>query len=178
MPKNENDEIEKLKDELQKSKITIKKLESKIKELENKIKNNIVNDMESQEVIMTLTNTISMNEEKMKALEKENENHKNMIKSINEENIKQKDLDSKLYKMEDIISLNFTSTDQKINYSLPCVKNDIFAFVEEKLYKEFPEYRETNNFFVQKGQTILRFKTLKENNINPGFPILLIKPSE
>ena len=176
MPKNEKEEIEKLKNELEKSKITIKKLESKIEELENKLKNK-EDDNESQEIIMTLTDTLSKNEAKMKELEKENENNKNMIKSFNEENFKKLDLNSKLYKMEDIISVNFTSTDQKINYSLPCIKDDIFAVVEEKLYKEYPEYRETNNFFVQKGQTILRFKTLKENNINPGFPILLIKPS-
>ena len=177
MPKDEEEDIKKLKEELEKSKTIIKKLESKIKELENKLKNKL-DDNESQEIIMTLTNTISMNEERMKVLEKENENNKNIKKSLNEENIKKINLDSKLYKMEDIISVNFTSTDQKINFSLPCAKNDIFAVVEEKLYKVYPEYRETNNFFLQKGKTILRFKTLNENNINPGFPILLIKSSE
>ena len=39
----------------------------------------------------------------------------------------------------------FTSSDQKINYPIPCINTDIFAEVEEKLYKEYPEYRNTNN---------------------------------
>ena len=29
----------------------------------------------------------------------------------------------------------FTSTDQRINFAVPCVKNNTFAEVEEKLYK-------------------------------------------
>ena len=115
-------------------------------------------------------------EEERKKINIKHEEEMAKINAEHEENMKKME-NLNLYNLNDIISLNFSSTDQKINYSLACLKNDIFAVVEEKLYKEYPEYRETNNFFVQKGQTILRFKTLKENNINPGFPILLIKPS-
>ena len=98
------------------------------------------------------------------------------INAEHEENMKKME-NLNLYNLNDIISLNFSSTDQKINYSLACLKNDIFAVVEEKLYKEYPEYRETNNFFIQSGQSILRFKTLKENNIKPGLPIMLFNNS-
>ena len=115
-----------------------------------------------------------MDEEKMKS----HENSMIILKNMHEENMKIINSENKLYRIEDIISVNFTSTDQKINQSFPCAKNEIFAVIEEKLYKEYPEYRETNNYFVQKGQQILRFKTLEENKINPGFPILLIKPIE
>ena len=47
---------------------------------------------------------------------------------------------------------------------------------EEKLYKEYPEYRETNNRFLANGSEVLRFKTINENKIGSGKPIMLIKP--
>ena len=71
----------------------------------------------------------------------------------------------------------FTSSDQKINYHIPCINHDIFAEVEEKLYKEYPEYRETNNYFISNGKQILRFKTIVENNIGNGLPVILYIPS-
>ena len=37
--------------------------------------------------------------------------------------------------------------DQKIDLSILCIKTDIFAQIEEKLYQKYPEYRETNNNF-------------------------------
>ena len=165
--------------------------------MEYKLKDINENEKENQKLINSLKETISINEEKIYELEKEKEIHLNKIKKFEEErkkiNIKHEEEMAKineeheenmkkmenlnLYNLNDIISLNFSSTDQKINYSLPCLKNDIFAVVEEKLYKEYPEYRETNNFFIQSGQSILRFKTLKENNIKPGLPIMLFNNS-
>ena len=165
--------------------------------MEYKLKDINENEKENQKLINSLKETISINEEKIYELEKEKEIHLNKIKKFEEErkkiNIKHEEEMAKineeheenmkkmenlnLYNLNDIISLNFSSTDQKINYSLACLKNDIFAVVEEKLYKEYPEYRETNNFFIQSGQSILRFKTLKENNIKPGLPIMLFNNS-
>ena len=72
----------------------------------------------------------------------------------------------------------FTSSDQKIKFPIPCINTDIFAEVEEKLYKEYPEYRETNNFFISNGNQILRFKTIGENNIGNGLPVILNVPFE
>ena len=169
--------------------------------MEYKLKCINANEKENQKVINTLKEKIIKLEKeknnymnKIKEIEEEKkkifENYEEERKKINikheeemakinaehEENMKKME-NLNLYNLNDIISLNFSSTDQKINYSLPCLKNDIFAVVEEKLYKEYPEYRETNNFFVQSGQSILRFKTLKENNIKPGFPIMLLNDS-
>ena len=126
-------------------------------------------------------------EEEMKKINGQHEEEMKKIIELKKEKLKKGDIDikpgenleklksDKLYNLDEIISLNFTSTDQKINYSLPCVKNDTFAVVEEKLYKEFPEYRENNNYFIQSAQPILRFKTLKENKLKSGFPIILIQ---
>jgi len=49
--------------------------------------------------------------------------------------------------------------------------------VEEKLYKKFPEYRETNNCFLANGKEVLRFKTISENNIGNGLPVTMIIPN-
>ena len=169
--------------------------------MEYKLKDINANEKENQKVINTLMEKIIKLEKeknnymnKIKEIEEEEkkifENYEEERKKINikheeemarinaehEENMKKME-NLNLYNLNDIISLNFSSTDQKINYSLPCLKNDIFAVVEEKLYKEYPEYRETNNFFIQSGQSILRFKTLKENNIKPGLPIMLFNNS-
>ena len=72
---------------------------------------------------------------------------------------------------------NSTSVDQKINYTVPCLKSSIFAEVEEKLYQEYPEYREANNSFLANGMQILHFKTIEENNIRKGRPLMLLNPN-
>ena len=76
---------------------------------------------------------------------------------------------------EKIISVLFTSSDYKINYSLPCKDSTLFVKMEEKLYEEFPEYKETDNYFLVNGNKVKRFKTIKENNIKNGKPVLLYK---
>ena len=73
--------------------------------------------------------------------------------------------------------VNFISTDQKLFYAVPCPGNATFAEIEEKLYKEYPEYRETNNTFLANGKEILRFKTIDDNNIGNGKPVMLVKPT-
>ena len=83
-----------------------------------------------------------------------------------------------LYSLNDIIAINITTTDYKFNLPIKCTKNEIFAYIEEKLYKEYPEYRETNNYLLCKGRQILRFKTISENNIKDGTTIILILPNE
>ena len=78
--------------------------------------------------------------------------------------------------MNKIMSVNFISMDQKIHFSVPCIDSDTFAEVEEKLYKEFPEYRETNNNFIANGEPVLRFKTISQNKIGNGLPVTMILP--
>ena len=79
-------------------------------------------------------------------------------------------------KFSDVIYVHFISSDQKINYPIKCLKTDTFAEIEEKLYQQYSEYRETNNNFITKGKLILRFKKICENNIQDGDKIQLIKP--
>ena len=66
-----------------------------------------------------------------------------------------------------IISVNFVSIGfQDIqNYSIACKVTDKFTKLEEKLLEEYPRLREHEIFFEINTQRILRYKTLKENNI-------------
>ena len=75
-----------------------------------------------------------------------------------------------------IVAVKFTSTDQIINnFPITCLKSSVFAEIEEKLYKEYPQFRETNNTLIVNGGAVLRFKTIGENGINTGDTVTVIK---
>ena len=125
---------------------------------------------------------------KIKQLEYQLSNNKNEIYE-NKLILKNKEIDelkNKLNKLSlnnnpinrnQIMCVYFTSIDQKINRPIPCIDTDVFAEIEEKLYKEYPEYRETNNYFMANGKQVLRFKTIGDNKIGDGAPVILYKPS-
>ena len=66
-----------------------------------------------------------------------------------------------------IIAVNFVSMgNQDIgHYNLICKNNELFIKLEERLYKDFPKFKEFVTFFECKGKKIKRFKTMNENNI-------------
>ena len=72
-----------------------------------------------------------------------------------------------------IMVINFMSGDSVINEGIKCLKTDIFAEVEEKLYKIYEEYRGTNNLFLHAGNPVLRFKTIEENNIKNSDKVIM-----
>ena len=43
--------------------------------------------------------------------------------------------------------INFVSSDGIINEGIACIKTELFAQVEEKLYKIYEKNKETNNIF-------------------------------
>ena len=79
------------------------------------------------------------------------------------------------YPREQMLALNFISNDQTLHYAISCVKKDLFVDIEKHLYDKFPKYKETNNSFLVQGKIILRFKTIEENELENGIPILLIQ---
>lgn len=74
-----------------------------------------------------------------------------------------------------IMVINFISGDGNITQGIKCLKTDTFAEVEEQLYKIYDKYRESNNYFIFEGKTVLRFKTIEENNIKDGGKIIIEK---
>ena len=77
-----------------------------------------------------------------------------------------------------IMVINFISDDGMINQGIKCLKTELFAEVEEKLYKIYDKCRNTNNVFLHGGNIVLRFKTIEENNIKDADKILLQKFEE
>ena len=147
-----------LKNQLIKANKIIEQQKLKIEELQNKLNN-------YNNTINNYNNIINQKDNELNNLRTQLNNiNNNMNNNIN-------------INMNDIMSVNFISMDQNVHFSVRCLKTNTFAEVEEKLYKQYPEYRETNNNFIANGAQVLRFKTIAENKIGNGLPVTLIVPS-
>ena len=160
---NSQIEINNLKSELSKANKIIIVQKLKIDELQNKINN-------SNNIIYNLKNNIINYQNIINQKDIELNNIKNKL--LNNNNIQNNNIN-----FNDVMCVNFISGDQQVNYAVPCLKQNIFAEVEEKLYQQYPEYRETNNNFIANGNLVLRFKTIGENKIGNGNPVTLFIPS-
>ena len=133
----------------------------------------------AKKIIENLQNNKKENSN-IKILENENKNLKNQLylkeNEINQIKLKYKNNNqNKFVNLDDVMVINFISTDSSINKGIKCMETDTFAEVEEKLYQIYDEFRNTNNAFTINGRTILRFKNLKENKIKDGDSVILIK---
>ena len=156
-----SNEINNLKNELSKAKKIIEKQKLTINDLQNKLNNNTT-------IINNLNNTINNYQNIINQKELE---LNNLRSHLGNNNIR-KNVD-----FDDIMCVNFISSDQNVHYAASCPKTNTFAEIEEKLYKQYPQYRETNNNFIANGTQVLRFKTIAENKIGNGLPVTLIVPS-
>lgn len=152
-----NNYISYLENELQKSKKVIEDQKEIINNLQNQLNNEKNINFNNMNLIQSLQNLIKEKEQELTKLITQFQN-------IN--------LSKSRYGRDEMMCVNFISLDQKIQYAIPCTGDDIFAEIEEKLYQKFPQYRETNNYFLSNGKQILRFKTISQNNIG-GFPVVM-----
>ena len=160
---NNNNEINNLKNELSKAKKIIEQQNLTIKDLQNKLNNYDTKIYNLNIEINNYKNIIYQKELELNNLKSQlNNNINNISNNVN---------------FNDIMVVNFISSDQIVHYAAKCLKTNTFAEVEEKLYKQYPQYRETNNNFIANGTQILRFKTIAENKIGEGLPVTLIVPS-
>ena len=60
-----------------------------------------------------------------------------------------------------LIAVIFTSTDQRINFSLSCSILENFASIEEKLFKQFPKLKCKNIYYLANGGVVNKNLTLK-----------------
>ena len=156
-----SNEINNLRNELSKAKKIIEQQKLTINDLQNKLNNNTT-------IINNLNNTINNYQNIINQKELE----LNKFRSQLNNNDIRKNVD-----FDDIMCVNFISSDQIVHYAASCLKTNTFAEIEEKLYKQYPQYRETNNSFIANGTQVLRFKTIAENKIGNGLPVTLIVPS-
>ena len=164
--------------------------------IDNNINNNNFQNFQNFQIPMNMMNNMNFNNmnnnsinnflnnnnmniqylhDQINYLKNENENLKKTIKLKEEEN---NELKLKIDNLENnkpefvnakqIRVVQFVSDDRSMICGINCLLSDTFAEVEEKLYKIYPEYRETNNSFQVDGRNILRFKTIAENNIQTG----------
>ena len=121
--------------------------------------------------------------DKIKKYEKSNNEYIKIIKEL-EELIKSKNAEINNLKNdnneittikpgEKIIALFFTSTLQDIHIPIPCKTTDTFVKIEEKIYNEYPKYKDYNTYLTVNGNVIKRFKTIDENKIKDGNVIII-----
>ena len=175
-------ELVKINKEL-KEKITIfnnqlNKENNKNKDLKQKI-------LELEKIIDSLAEEKKKKEEKLRDIQEINLKNNNpnskiieeLLKDLSEKNQEIKQLRNnnyiKLKPGEKLMSIIFLSVDQKIHHSFVCKNTDIFAEIEQKLYVEYPEYKEQENYFIANGFKVSRFKSLDENNIKNSDKITL-----
>ena len=164
--KNLMNEVNKIKEELEKYKNENKKLKDDLAKANKIIENLKTNQKENSNI---------------KFLQDENKNLKNQLylkeNEINQMKLqlKNNNKEDRLFKLNDIMVINFISTDSSIHEGIKCVETDTFAEVEEKLYQIYDNFRDTNNMFTINGRPILRFRNLKENKIRDGDKVLLLK---
>ena len=147
-------QINELKNELSEEKNKNKILINENKKLNEKINNLNIEIRELENKIKSLENNISI-----KNIEKQNLTSKN---NLNNENII-----TKIKEGEKIISVNFVSmgTNDIGHFSLVCKNIELFVRLEERLYSNYPQFKDYETYFEVNGKRIKRFKTLEQNNI-------------
>ena len=133
----------------------IKKYIKYIKELNDKLSGN--NSVDNNRIL-----------ESEKIINKKNDEINVLKAKLNISNI------NNIQPGEQILAIGFTSSDQNIqNFFRPCKDSDLFVRLEEKLYDEYPKYKDIETYFLVNGKKVLRFKSIKENNIKNGQVIML-----
>ena len=152
---NYNTEINELKRQLAEEKDKNQKLIDKNKILEEKLaflnnENNKIKELNKQ-----LENNLA---QKINELQK--------ILSDKNKNKDYYDLSS-LGPNDKVIAVNFVSMGNNDigHYNLICKNRDLFIRLEERLYNDFPQFKEHETYFEVKGKRIKRFKTLEQNLI-------------
>ncbi len=77
---------------------------------------------------------------------------------------------------ECLISIIFTTFDQKFNFSVICKNtHTVEKILKEKLYQEYPKYKNRKYYFVCNAVRINISKKFKENQIKDGNIITIYK---
>ena len=144
----------------------------------NKLKSEL---LKSNKIIYNMQN-IQIDNNEIKKLKDENAVLKyqlnikdNEIQELKLKIQNNKIIDRPKYDINDMMVINFISQDSSVQEGVICLPTDVFAEVEEKLYKKYDNLRNTNNMFTANAKPVLRFKKLCENGIKNGDKIQLFK---
>ena len=145
--------------------------ELKIQLNEEKNKNLILNkEIEIlKNINIILNNDNNSLKEKIKILENDlilkNNELQNLL-SKNNNNIINYEITS-IKPDEKILCINFVCNviQDMGHYNLVCKNTDLFVRLEERLYQDFPSFKNYETYFEVNTRRIKRFKTIDENNI-------------
>ena len=170
---------------------------NKINQLENE--NKILNDKlsEKEKEIQLLKsneidyiNKIKQYENEIQKLKKDNNDlissiqnndSKDKIISLMEE-LKIKENEIKQLKAKFPFDLNdgdklmtiiFSSIEEDLYYTIICKNTDKFNKIENMLYDAYPQYLESENYFIVNGKKMIKSKTIEQNNIKYGEIIII-----
>ena len=155
-----------LEKKLYEEKLKNQQLQKEIEQLK-KENDNLRKSLNQNDIVNKLKIEINKWKDKFKDKETEINNLKSKLSKY----------DKSICNYNDIMVVNFISSDHSIQCGIKCFANETFAEVEEKLYKKFDDFRNFNNMFLFKGNQILRFKTISQNKIKDGDLITLVKNS-
>ena len=167
-------EINELKNKLNEEKIK----NQKIIDENNNLKNRITEEKNKNKILINENKNLN---QKISDLNKEIEKMKNKIKTL-ENDINQKNIEIQKYILqknenkniitsikpgEKIMAVNFVSMGSNDigHYNLVCKNTELFIRLEERLYEDFPQFKEYETYFEVETRRIKRFKSLDENNI-------------
>jgi len=185
---NLNHEMKSLKNKIADLENKIKKMDDINKELINKNKNleQLLKDLDNknlkyEKIINNQKNTIDNLKKKFSLFDGKNNNSENgFLELFKEFKKKEEEIQSlkstfpfEIKQGEKLISIIFISVDQKIHHSYICKNTDIFINLEKSLYDTYPEYRESENYFLLRGLKINKYKSLESNNIKDSDIITL-----
>ena len=81
---------------------------------------------------------------------------------------------------EEILAVNFVSNGRQDigHYNLICKNTDLFVRLEERLYNDFPDFKNYETYFEINTRRIKRFKTMDENHIKSNDIINIFRIEE
>jgi serine/threonine protein kinase len=149
-----------------------KELEEKIISLEKELKE----EKSKNEIYLKVIKQLNDDLDKYK---KNDLADKNLEKDKTEELKKVLEVNpDELLKGEKLISVNFTTTDEKMHYSIICKSTDIFSKIQDQFYNDNPKYNKNENIFMIGNKKIENSKTLDDNDIHNNSIIILKKKNE
>ena len=204
---NEDDESEKDDDNDSELKINelekkVKEYELKNKEfekdnknLENEIKEYLSQITDYKNKIMQYEKTLNQKTEEIKNLNEklkttdtgmfekyDTEKVLDLMEEINKKNNEIEQIKAsfpiQIKPGEKLMTVIFISANQVIHYALICKNTDIFSTLEIKLYEKYPDYKESENYFLSHGKKINRYKSLDKNGIKNSDIITLVQIEE
>ena len=143
-------------------------------EIENKNELIDINELLIKE-IKKFNDSININEDKNISNLDKDITIKKLYKDIDELKNKLSLYPIELSKGEKLISVIFSSQNENMIYSIICKNTEKFSKLEEKLYKDYPEYSKFDNYFKINGNRVDKMKTLDENKIKNNDVIIIIK---